>query len=59
MTESSNDLLDQLVTRCAFPDSATSVDIAFSGGPDSTALVALAPSSQDNEGIQQYMGLDC
>jgi len=42
MTESSNDLLDQLVTRCAFPDSATSVDIAFSGGPDSTALVALA-----------------
>jgi tRNA(Ile)-lysidine synthase len=33
---------DGLVARCRFPEAGTSVDCAFSGGPDSTALVALA-----------------
>lgn len=42
MTESSRHVLDALVARCTFPGSGTPVDIAFSGGPDSTALVALA-----------------
>jgi tRNA(Ile)-lysidine synthase len=35
-------LLEQLLPRCQFPPSGTSVACAFSGGPDSTALVALA-----------------
>ncbi|HUF98378.1 MAG TPA: tRNA lysidine(34) synthetase TilS [Ilumatobacter sp.] len=34
--------IDKLVARCTFPAAGTSVDCAFSGGPDSTALVALA-----------------
>lgn len=34
--------LDELVARCTFPPSGSEVDCAFSGGPDSTALVALA-----------------
>jgi len=42
MTESSDDLLDALVIRCAFPRPGALVDVAFSGGPDSTALIALA-----------------
>ncbi len=36
------DLLDDLVERCPFPVARTRVDCAFSGGPDSTALVVLA-----------------
>jgi tRNA(Ile)-lysidine synthase len=32
----------ELLTRCTFPRPGTSVDCAFSGGADSTALVALA-----------------
>jgi tRNA(Ile)-lysidine synthase len=32
----------ELLTRCTFPPPGTSVDCAFSGGADSTALVALA-----------------
>jgi tRNA(Ile)-lysidine synthase len=35
-------LLDELLTRCTFPATGSSVACAFSGGPDSTALVALA-----------------
>jgi tRNA(Ile)-lysidine synthase len=35
-------LADQLLTRCTFPPAGSSVACAFSGGPDSTALVALA-----------------
>ncbi len=35
-------LLATLLGRCTFPPSGTSVACAFSGGPDSTALVALA-----------------
>lgn len=42
MTESSIALLDELVARCAFPKPSSSVVVAFSGGPDSTALTALA-----------------
>lgn len=34
--------LDALVARCSFPARGTLVSCAFSGGPDSTALVALA-----------------
>jgi tRNA(Ile)-lysidine synthase len=34
--------LDQLLPRCTFPPPGTRADCAFSGGPDSTALVALA-----------------
>lgn len=34
--------LDPLIRRCTFPASGTSVSCAFSGGPDSSALVALA-----------------
>jgi tRNA(Ile)-lysidine synthase len=34
--------LDELLRRCTFPTATASVDAAFSGGPDSTALVALA-----------------
>lgn len=35
-------LLDELVERCTFPPAGTHVVCAFSGGTDSTALVALA-----------------
>ena len=35
-------LLDELLARCTFPPTGSSVACAFSGGPDSTALVALA-----------------
>jgi tRNA(Ile)-lysidine synthase len=35
-------MLDELLARCTFPPPATNVTCAFSGGPDSTALVALA-----------------
>jgi tRNA(Ile)-lysidine synthase len=35
-------LLDRLVERCTFPDPGTPVVCALSGGPDSSALVALA-----------------
>ena len=35
-------LLDELLGRCTFPPTGSSVACAFSGGPDSTALVALA-----------------
>jgi tRNA(Ile)-lysidine synthase len=34
--------IDELLTRCSFPPPDTAVDCAFSGGADSTALVALA-----------------
>lgn len=34
--------LDRLAARCTFPTSGTPVDCAFSGGPDSTALLILA-----------------
>ncbi len=34
--------LDGLLRRCTFPTSGTTVSVAFSGGPDSTALLALA-----------------
>jgi tRNA(Ile)-lysidine synthase len=34
--------LDSLLARCAFPGPSTAVACAFSGGADSTALVALA-----------------
>jgi tRNA(Ile)-lysidine synthase len=33
---------DELLRRCTFDSAGTPVDCAFSGGPDSTALVALA-----------------
>jgi tRNA(Ile)-lysidine synthase len=35
-------MLDELLARCTFPPSGTAVACAFSGGPDSTALLALA-----------------
>lgn len=35
-------LLDGLLRRCTFPPPRTEVAVAFSGGPDSTALLALA-----------------
>ena len=35
-------LLDQLLSRCTFPSPGEPAACAFSGGPDSTALVALA-----------------
>lgn len=35
-------LLDRLVARCTFPAPGTAVVVGLSGGPDSTALVALA-----------------
>lgn len=38
----SDTVLDDLVARCTFPPAGTDVAVAFSGGPDSTALVALA-----------------
>jgi tRNA(Ile)-lysidine synthase len=36
----------ELLTRCTFPPPGTSVDCAFSGGADSTALVALATRAE-------------
>lgn len=39
---SADELLDQLVARCTFPEPGTAVVCALSGGPDSSALVALA-----------------
>jgi tRNA(Ile)-lysidine synthase len=38
-------LLDALLPRCTFPPAATAVTCAFSGGPDSTALLALASAA--------------
>lgn len=34
--------IESIAARCTFPASGTEVDCAFSGGPDSTALIALA-----------------
>lgn len=42
MSTASTDLLDRLVARCTFPDPGVPVVAACSGGPDSTALLALA-----------------
>jgi tRNA(Ile)-lysidine synthase len=39
---SAGELLDRLVARCTFPEPGTPVTCALSGGPDSSALVALA-----------------
>lgn len=36
------DLLDELLARCAFPPAGATLCAAVSGGPDSSALVALA-----------------
>jgi len=36
----------ELLTRCTFPPPGTSVDCAFSGGADSTTLVALATRAE-------------
>ena len=38
-------VLDELLARCAFPPAGTPVTCAFSGGPDSTALLALAAAA--------------
>jgi tRNA(Ile)-lysidine synthase len=38
-------LLDALLPRCTFPPAGTAVTCAFSGGPDSTALLALASAA--------------
>jgi tRNA(Ile)-lysidine synthase len=37
--------LESLLSRCTFPDAGTAVTCAFSGGADSTALVALAQAA--------------
>ena len=37
--------IDALLARCVFPPPTTAVDCAFSGGADSTALVALAAAA--------------
>ena len=51
-------MLDELLARCTFPSSATSVVCAFSGGPDSTALLALARhASLDVEAVHVDHGL--
>src|SRR4051794_15016851 len=42
MSRTPSSLLDELLTRCTFPAAGSSVACAFSGGADSTALVALA-----------------
>lgn len=42
MSRAPSSLLDELLTRCTFAPPRSSVVCAFSGGPDSTALVALA-----------------
>jgi tRNA(Ile)-lysidine synthase len=39
---SSSDLIATLVARCRLPPAGTRLDCAFSGGPDSTALLILA-----------------
>jgi tRNA(Ile)-lysidine synthase len=41
-SERAQDHLDALLARCSFPEPGTPIDCAFSGGPDSTALIALA-----------------
>jgi len=38
-------LLDRLLTRCRFPPRGQLATCAFSGGPDSTALIALAAAA--------------
>jgi tRNA(Ile)-lysidine synthase len=38
-------LLDDLLARCTFPPPGAAVTCAFSGGPDSTALLALAKAA--------------
>jgi tRNA(Ile)-lysidine synthase len=38
-------LLDDLLARCSFPPAGTAVACAFSGGPDSTALLVLASAA--------------
>ena len=38
-------LLDDLLLRCTFPPAGTAVSCAFSGGPDSTALLVLATAA--------------
>ena len=42
MSRPTPSLLDELLRRCTFLQSGSSAACAFSGGPDSTALVALA-----------------
>ena len=42
MSRPRSSLLDELLPRCTFPPRGTSVTCAFSGGADSTALLALA-----------------
>ena len=37
--------LDRLLPRCTFPDPGSAVTCAFSGGADSTALIALADAA--------------
>ncbi|MET0457728.1 MAG: tRNA lysidine(34) synthetase TilS [Ilumatobacteraceae bacterium] len=39
-------MIDELLARCPFPPPGTSVDCAFSGGADSTALVVLAAAAR-------------
>jgi tRNA(Ile)-lysidine synthase TilS/MesJ len=39
-------LLGDLLLRCTFPPPGTAVTCAFSGGPDSTALLALASAAR-------------
>ena len=39
-------LLDDLLSRCTFPPAGAAVTCAFSGGPDSTALLALASAAE-------------
>jgi tRNA(Ile)-lysidine synthase len=38
-------LINSLLSRCDFPVAGTAVDCAFSGGPDSTALIILAAAA--------------
>ncbi len=38
-------IIDDLLARCSFPGPGTDVVCAFSGGPDSTALLALASAA--------------
>jgi tRNA(Ile)-lysidine synthase len=39
-------VIDELLHRCSFPPAGTPIVCALSGGPDSTALVALAVAAQ-------------
>lgn len=51
-------LLDHLVERCTFPEPGTPVVCAFSGGPDSSALVALAAHAHlDVTAVHVHHGL--